>query len=119
KIRIVLLRAVDVVGKAVVGGDVVELAGGLVVLGRPGVAAVQRNARAAVIGVDQTVGIVGIDPQCMVIPVGRRHQAEGLAAVDRAQHAGVQGVHGIDGVGIGINLREIPGALADPAIVAD
>src|ERR1700678_4531742 len=39
KIGIVLLRAVNVVRKAVIRCDMVELAGGLIVLGRPGIAA--------------------------------------------------------------------------------
>ncbi len=119
KIGIVLLRAVNVVRKAVIRRDVVELAGGLIVLGRPGVAAVERNARAAIVGVDQTVGIIGIDPKRMMIAMRRGHQIECLAAIDGAQHAGIERVHRIDGVGIGINLREVPGALAHAPVIAD
>src|SRR5258707_6607850 len=44
QIGIILLRAVNIIRKLIVGRDVVELARGLVVLRRPGVAALDGNA---------------------------------------------------------------------------
>src|ERR1700687_1111503 len=44
----VLLRAVKPVGEAVVGDDVIELAGGLVVPGTPGLRAINSDDRALV-----------------------------------------------------------------------
>lgn len=38
-----LLPAIDVIGKGIVGGDVVELRCGLVVPGRPGLSAIDRG----------------------------------------------------------------------------
>src|SRR5689334_18630680 len=45
----VLLRAVDMVRELVVNIDVVELRGGLIVLGAPGLTAIARHGRAAVV----------------------------------------------------------------------
>ena len=59
---VVLLGTVDVVGEATVGGDVVELRGWLRVLARPGDAAVDGDGGAAIVAVDDALGIGGIDP---------------------------------------------------------
>ncbi len=45
-----LLSAIDPVGKLVVGDDVIELRGGLVVPGTPGLAAVDADGRTLVYG---------------------------------------------------------------------
>ena len=68
---VVLLRSVQPVGKSVVGSDVIELRGWLVVERRPAGAAVSGNRCSAVVAVDQTPRIVGIDPEAMVVTVGR------------------------------------------------
>ena len=73
---VVLLRAVDAVGPLVVGGDVIELRGGLVVLLGPGLAAVDGDGDAAVVAVDQALRIGGIDPQAVMIAVRRGQQVE-------------------------------------------
>ena len=96
----------------------VELGGRLVVLGRPGLAAVQRHARAAVVGVDQPLGLVGVDPQGVVVAMGGRNEVEALAAVGGAQHAGVERIDGVDRLGVGVDLGEVPGPLADAAVLA-
>ena len=67
--RVVLLRAVDAVLKIVVGGDVVELRGRLVVLRGPVFAAVDADGGAAVVAVDHAICVVGIDPQGVMIAV--------------------------------------------------
>ena len=62
-----LLRTVNPVGELVVGGYVVNLGGGLVVPGTPGLAAVDGDHRALVGGEQHEVGIVGIDPGGVVV----------------------------------------------------
>ena len=52
-----LLAAVDPIGKPIVGDDVIELRGGLVVPGAPRLAAVDGDGRALVAGQDDDVGI--------------------------------------------------------------
>src|SRR5262249_35688536 len=62
-----LLSAVDPVGKLVVGNDVVELRGRLVVPGTPGLAAVHADGCALVDGQGDDVWVVGIDPDGVVV----------------------------------------------------
>ena len=69
---VVLLRAVNVIRKIVVGDNVIELRGRLVKLSGPVSAAVDGNGGAAVVAVDDAIGIVGIDPQAVMIAVRQR-----------------------------------------------
>ena len=81
----VLAVAVDVVGHAGVRVHVVHL-GDRQHHARVALAAVQREARAAVVGDQDTVGVQGVDPDVVVVPAGREGTAgERLAAV--ARHA--------------------------------
>src|SRR5689334_2250452 len=114
---VVLLRAADLVGNVRGGDDVVELGRGLVVLAGPGGAAVVADVGAAVVAVDHAIGIVRRDPEPVVVAVRRAHRREGATAIDRAIHAGVQHVHGLGIFGIGVDVRVVPGALAQIALV--
>jgi hypothetical protein len=58
----VLLRTVDPVGKLIVYGDVIKLAGGLVVPGAPGFTGVARDDGALVAAHDHALRIIWIDP---------------------------------------------------------
>src|SRR5204862_6855259 len=64
---VLLLAAGGVIGKAVVGREVIELAGGLVVPAGPARAAVHRHHRALVRACDHVRRIGGVDPQDVVI----------------------------------------------------
>src|SRR5205085_8587979 len=66
---VVLLRAEEAVGEVGVGGDAVELRGGLVLLGGPGAAAVGGHLRAAVAALDEALRVEGIDPEVVVVAV--------------------------------------------------
>src|SRR5690349_4803799 len=77
---VVLLRAVDVIGKAIVGNDVVELRRWLVILLAPGGAAIHGDGDAAVVGGNHAFGVGGINPQAVIIAVGQVHLVEGVAA---------------------------------------
>src|SRR4029077_3400236 len=68
--RIVLLGAVYAVQKIVVGGDVVELRGRLVILRGPIFSPVHGDGGTAVVAVDEAIGIVGINPEGVVVAVG-------------------------------------------------
>src|SRR5262245_39254893 len=59
--RVVLLRAVDVVGEIVVERDSIELRRRLILL-RPGSAAVEGDVSASVVGVYHPARIIGRDP---------------------------------------------------------
>src|SRR5437016_2867938 len=84
---VILLRAVNVVGEAIIGGDVIELRGWLVVDGAPALASVDGNCRAAVVAIDEALGIGGINPQGVIIAVGRANGSEGLATIVGAINA--------------------------------
>src|SRR5690348_13519289 len=81
---IVLLGAVHAVRNDVVGGHVVELRGGLIALRSPGLAAVVRNRGAAVVGINHPVGMRGVDPEAVIVSVGRTNDIESVAAVGGA-----------------------------------
>src|SRR5581483_8141692 len=114
---VVLLRAVDVVEELIFGGDGIEMRGGLVVLGRPGFAAVGGDGGAAVIAFDHAGGIFGIDPEAVAIAMGRANRLEGLAGIGGAVHASVEDVHRVGVLGIREDVREIPGALREAVVV--
>src|SRR5580658_5159729 len=92
---IVLLRAVDVIGKSIVGGDVVKLRRGLVVYAGPTVTAVGGDGGATVVAVHQTLRIRRIDPERMIVSMWRANPGEGFAAVVGSIRRRVQNVYGI------------------------
>src|SRR6185437_6607264 len=59
---VVLLGTVDAVGELVIHGDLVDLRGGLVELAGPGLAAIERNVGAAVVGLDHVERVLRVDP---------------------------------------------------------
>ena len=88
-VRVVLLRAVNVIRKRVVDCDVIKLRGRLIILRGPAFSAVDRDAGAAVIRIADPIRILRIDPESVVIPVSRRKQIKRLPAVDRSECARV------------------------------
>ena len=99
------------------GDHMIELRGRLVVLRRPGGPAVVADGRAAVVAVDHAGGLVRVDPERVVIAVRRAQRRKRAAAVHRAIQARVQHVDGLGIFGIGVNVRVVPGALAQIALV--
>src|SRR5262249_27085670 len=78
---VVLLRAVHAVRPLVVGAHVIELRGRLVVDGRPGLSAVVRHARTAIVALDHPARVGRIDPEVMIVSMWRGYLREGPAAV--------------------------------------
>ena len=78
---IVLLGTVDSIGELGIGGHVVELGRGLVVDGGPGVAAVEGHAGPAVVALYHSLGVVGVNPQVVVVTVGCGDLGKGETAV--------------------------------------
>src|SRR5690348_9627968 len=77
----VLLAGIDPVGKAVVGGEMIELAGRLVVPAAPGAAAVDGDRGALVGAFGDVAGVLGVDPDRVIIV------AAGASAKDVAGRA--------------------------------
>ena len=117
----ILLRAIEPVGEAIVGGDVIDLRGGLVVPGAPGLRAIHGDHRALVAREHHAVAVFGIDPE-LVIVVAAGRALDGnprLAGVERHVGRGVDvvgavGVGGIDG-----DLAEVPAAAPEPLLAID
>src|SRR5260221_2307303 len=80
---VVLLRGIHAVRVLVVGVDAIELRGRLVVDRRPGLAAVEADAGAAIVALDHSVRIGRIDPEIMIIAVRRLDLREASAAIGR------------------------------------
>ena len=68
---VILLRAVGVIREIVVQRDAIELRGGLLILSRPGSPAVGADVGAAVVAFDHPVGIIGRDPEIVIVAVRR------------------------------------------------
>src|SRR5581483_5001995 len=83
-----LLAAAHAIGKRVVGGDVVHLRGGLVVPRAPRFAAVEGDDRSLIAGDENGLGIVGIDPDVLIVVAPRR------AAKARPRLAAIYGLPG-------------------------
>ena len=115
--RVVLLGPVDAVRVLVVDGHVIELRGELVVDRGPAVAAVERDARAAVVALDHPSRVPRIDPQVVVVAVGRRDLREGLPAVGRLPHPEVGDVDGVGVGGIREHVAVVPGAVDQIAVL--
>ncbi len=116
---VVLLGAVDPVGEAVVGGDPVELRGGLVVLGGPGGPAVEGDGGAAVVAHDHARRVVGVDPQVVAVAVEDGHGVEGDAAVGGLVQLDVGHPDGAGVRRVGVDPGVVPGALAELVLVVD
>src|SRR5206468_6617458 len=82
-IRIVLLRAVNVVGERIVHSHVIKLRSWLVVLSRPVFAAISGDAGAAITRIGDSVRVCWIDPKSMMISVPCRHEVECLPTIYR------------------------------------
>ena len=114
--RVVLLRAIDAVRILVVDVDPVELPGQLVVDRRPGFAAVERHAGAAVIALHHPLRVGGVDPQVVVVAMRRHDLSEAAAAVGGLPHAQVGHVDRVGMAGIGEHMRVVPGPVHQVAV---
>src|SRR5262249_9085912 len=97
----------------------VELGRRLVRLRRPARAAVGADVGATVVRFNHALGILGIDPQTVVIAMRHADRLESFAAVVGAIHAPVQDIDAISGAWVGEDVRVIEGALAVLAIAVD
>src|SRR5205823_6634288 len=117
----ILLRTVDPVRIPIVSGDVIELAGRLVVPAAPGLSAVQGDQRPLVDPEDSSIGILRIDPQGMeVVPrrIALQWNEMGAAVVgaqlNRILHPDLVAVLRVRG-----DLAEIPAAVGDALVASD
>ena len=116
---VVLLRAVDAVGEAVVRRDVVELRGRLIVERGPRRAAGVGDARAAVIALNHDLRVVRVDPEGVLVAVLRGVLREVFAAVGGLPDGVIEPPDGLRVLRIGDQVAVVPGAGAQEGRVAD
>src|SRR5207244_13265689 len=63
--------------------------------------------------------IVRVDPEIVIVAMRRAHGAVGLSAVGRFIEAGVEDIHSVLGLRIGIDAGVVKRPLAQAAILAD
>ena len=114
---VVLLGAEHTVGEAVVGDDVIELGGRLIVLARPCLPAVKADVGPAVVAVDYPLVVLGRDPEVVIVAVRNADGGEGPSAVGRLVEPHVEHVDGVRVLGIGVDVCVVPRPLAQRAIV--
>src|SRR4029453_698003 len=94
-----------------------KLRGGIILFG-PGLAAVDRDVSAAVVGLDHALRIVRIDPQVMVITVSRTQLSIGLAAVRRFKETNIEDIDSVAAFRIGKNVSVVNRSLTEPPVFA-
>ena len=107
---VVLLRAVDAIGKLIVGRDVIELRGGLVLHARPRGTGIERNRGASIIGIDHPPRVPRVNPELVRVTVGHAHHRKRLPSVGRTPHLQVHHVHRVLVERIGRDRRVVEGA---------
>ena len=116
-----LLRAIDAVREPIVGRDVEELRGRLVVPARPGLPAVDREGRSLVASEQDDPRVLGMDPDAVVVVSARRalDRGETLAPIRRAVGRGVGRVDDVRVLRVHPDLGEVGGAPGDAAFGVD
>src|ERR1700730_3369884 len=97
----------------------IKLRGRLIVLCRPGLAAIDGNADAAIVRVADAVRISRINPKPVMISMSRGEQREIFSAIHRTKQSRVHQIHRVSRFWIGVNFAEIPGALPKTSILVN
>ncbi len=117
--RIVLLRAIEAVGKLVVHRDLVDFGRGLVGLYRPGAATIARHVGAAIIGLHDQLAVLRVDPHIVVVAVRGGLVLEALAAIGGAEPVLVADEQLVGVVGVDAQRGVIEGPRGQLAVAVD
>ena len=112
------MSSVDAIREPIVGREVIELGGQLVVNGRECVAAVVADAGAAVVAFYDALCVVRVDPDIVIVAVGRRDLGEGFAAVNRLPRAIGENPASVCVLWICEYVLVVPGTALKVAVVA-
>src|SRR5882724_136836 len=116
---VVLLGAIDAIQKFIVGSNVIKLRRWLVTLRGPIFSAIYGDRCAAIVSVNHAQGILGINPQSVMIAMRCAQPFERLAAIHGAEEPGVRDEDGVYIFRISPDMGEIPGALAEAVVVGN
>src|SRR5579883_888236 len=117
--RVILLRAIDAIGRLVIGDHMIKLSGRLIIDRGPAIAAVEGHARAAVVAADHALCIAGIDPEIVIIAVWHRNLDKGLSAIDRLIAALIEYPERLGVLWVSIDMMVVPGAFAQIRILRE
>jgi len=109
---VVLLGNIDAIGESIVGGNTIELCGGLVVVGAPGGTPVIRNLCSPVVGDNHALVVFRSNPQVVVISVRSAMRFKGFSAIGGVVIGDIHYINAIDVLGVGINFCVVPSPLA-------
>src|SRR5262249_17317539 len=115
-----LLAPINPVRELVVGDDMVELRGRLVVPCAPGLASVHRDNRPLIACKQHDLGQNGIDPDGVVVVPARRtlDGVPGPAAIARAIGRSIRDKYGVRVLGMDTDLGEIEPATVQACLMA-
>ena len=113
------MSSVDPIRKPIIGCDVVELGGGLIIDGRPGGPAVEGDAGPSIVPLNHTLGVVGIDPQVVVIAVRGGDLVEGLATIGRLPALEIENPNGVGVLGVGEDMLVVPRSPLKVPVIAN
>ncbi len=116
--RVVLLAGVESVGERVVRVHLVQLRGGLVVLGGPGLTAIQGHIGAAVVRLDEQVRVPRVDPHVVVVTMGSGQPFERFPAVRRLPEPGRVDIDHVGVARVGIDIDIVEGAVQQRVVLA-
>src|SRR6185503_16619698 len=117
----VLLCPGDPVRKTLIGGDVINLCGWLVVPRAPGGGAVDCYDRTLITGDDHSLRIVWVDPELVIIVAAGRafDWRPCFAGVSRSIHRRVHHVNDIGVLRIDSDLLEVPAAVPESLVARE
>src|SRR5262249_17024065 len=117
----ILLGTVDSIWELVVGNDVIELRGWLVVPGSPAVASIYTDDRSLVAAGDHALRIGGIDPECVIVVAARRtfNRLPALSGILAAIKRDIGQVNNVGILRIHGHLAEVPEPAEDSGISPD
>ena len=117
--RIILLGAVDTVRHLAIGRDMVKFRRGLVKYAGPALSAVEGHTSSPVIPLDHAPGIGRVNPEVVVIPVGKGHVEKRTAAINRFPGLDIKYPEGFCVLRVGIDMLVVPRTLPQIAFLAE
>src|SRR5882672_7218239 len=100
--RVVLLRAIDVIGKIIIERYAIELGRGLILFA-PTSATIKRDISPAIVALNHPVRIFRSDPEIVIVAVRDADTSERAPTVIRFVKAGIQDINRIGVFWIGVD----------------